>query len=377
MSYTAEFDSVDAEQWHRLLLEFDDASIFQTWVYGAGHWGENNLSHAVIKKDGEIVGLAQSVLIGVPLFGTIMAYVIFGPVCQRRGADRNIEHIKDTIGALRAEYTIRRRLCLRVRLWNYHITDDVRAAIVANGIWKQARPLYATYIIDLSRSENQLRAAMDKKWRANLRKAEQCGLAVSQHNDPDGIRIFIDLHKQMCERKRFSSIFPGLLPDLYRKLPEELKPNIFICWQDNVPVAAAIASGFGDRAFCLNSATGDAALAVRAGHFLQWAMVRWLKATGRYRWYDLYVGAALPGIRRFKRGLVGAKAPEIAMTELEACGHRLSALMVSLGSRLHELRRKLRGPWARRRRRTRVRDRRPAPRAHSGPDAGARGRASR
>ena len=317
VSYRAEIDTVDADQWHRLLLEFDDASIFQTWVYGAAHWGENNLSHAVIKKDGEIVGLAQSVLIGVPLFGRILAYVIFGPACQRRGAGGSAEHLRGTIVALREEYTVRRRLCLRVRLWGYDVSDDVRATILADGGWRETRPLYTTYVLDLSRSESELRAAMDRRWRANLRKAEQSGLVVSQHNDPDGVRIFLDLHRQMQERKGFSTLFPGMLPDLFLKLPEELKPNIFVCWQDGVPVAAAIASAFGNRAFSVNSATGDAALEVRAGHFLQWAIVRWLKECGRYRWYDLYVGAAPAGVRRFKRGLAGNRAAEVAMTEIE------------------------------------------------------------
>ncbi len=377
MPYRAEIDTVDAEQWHRLLLDFDDASIFHTWVYGAAHWGEHNLSHAVIKKDGEVVGLAQSVLIGVPLLGKILAYVIFGAVCQRRGAGSSTEHLKGTIVALREEYTVRRRLCLRVRLWGYDIPDDVRATILADGGWQETRPLYTTYVLDLSRAESELRTAMDKKWRANLRKAEQSGLVVSQRNDPDGIRIFLDLHRQMRERKGFSTVFPGMLPDLFVKLPEELRPNIFVCWRADLPVAAAIASAYGNRAFSLNSATGDAALEVRAGHLLQWTIVRWLKASGRYRWYDLYVGAAPSGIRQFKRGLAGARPAEIAMAEIEASAHPLPALIVRVGSRLHELRRKLKGPLARLRRRTPVRDRRLAPEKHAARDAGVRGRASR
>ena len=377
MSYRAEIDTVDAEQWHRLLLEFDDASIFQTWVYGAAHWGDNNLSHAVIKKDGEIVGLAQSILIGVPLLGRVLAYVIFGPACQRRDAGGNAEHLRGTIVALRDEYTVRRRLCLRVRLWGYEVSDDVRATILADGGWRETKPLYTTYVLDLSRSESELRAAMDRRWRANLRKAEHSGLVVSQHNDPDGVRIFLDLHRQMRERKGFSTVFPGMLPDLFLKLPEELKPNIFVCWQDGVPVAAAIASAFGNRAFSVNSATGDAALEVRAGHFLQWTIVRWLKESGRYRWYDLYVGAAPAGVRRFKRGLAGNRAAEVAMTEIEAGAHPLSTVIVAVGSILHQLRRKLKGPWARLRRQTRVRGLRRVPQKRSARSVAVRARASR
>jgi Acetyltransferase (GNAT) domain len=373
MTYTAEFDTVDAEQWHRLLLEFADATVHQTWLYGAAHWGENNLSHAVVKKDGEVIGLAQAVLVGAPLLGKILAYVIFGPVYQRHGAGDHIEHLKATIAALRAEYAVRRRLCLRLRFWVYDVPGDVHGAVLAEGGWKAARPLHRTYILDLSRSESQLRAALDKKWRANLRKAEQHGLVVAQRNDQDGIRMFLDLHRQMRERKRFVTVFTEMLPDLYRKLPDGLRPQLFLCWQDDVPIAAAIVSTLGRRAFSLNAATGDAALEVRAGYLLQWAIVRWLKAGGQCRWYDLCVGAAPAGVRRFKRGLVGARAPEIVMAELEACPDRRSALIVVVAGRLHELRRKLRGPWARLRSRLPLREGGPV----AGADARPGARASR
>ena len=350
MTYTAEFDTIDAEQWHRLLQEFDDATIFQTCAYGAANWGERNLSHAVIKEDGEVIGLAQVVLIGVPLLGKILAYVMFGPVCQRRGAASNSGHLKATIAALREEYVVHRRLCLRLRPWAYDLSHDARLAILAEGLWREASSLQRTYILDLSRSETQLRAAMDKKWRANLRKAEQSGLIVAPCNDRDGPHIFAELHRQLRERKKFSSPFANMLSGFQTRLPEALRPVIFVCWQDETPVAATVVSALGNRAFTLNAATGDAALAVRAGYLLQWMIVRWLKESGRYRWYDLHGSRSSPGVRQFKRGLVGVKAPEIAMSELEACGPRLLGWTVGAAIRLRELHRKLNAPSTRLRR---------------------------
>jgi hypothetical protein len=351
VTYTAEFDTVDAGEWHRLLQEFDDASIFQTWIYGAAHWGEGNLSHAVVKKGDKVIGLAQPVLVGMPIFGKILAYVIFGPVYRRRDDNDNVEHLLATISALRDEYTVRRRLCLRIRFWAYDLSSEVLTEILADGGWKETGALYRTYILDLSRPESQLRASMAKTWRANLRKAEQCRLAVSQRSDHDGIRVFLELHRQMRERKHFSSIFTDLLPDLYLKLPDRLKPNLFICWRDRIPVSAAVVCVSGNRAFSLNAATGNAALEARAGYFLQWAIIRWLKETGQCRWYDLFVGNTVPGVRQFKRGLVGARAPEIASSEFEACESRLLALIVGLATRFHQLRHRVKGRLARPRRR--------------------------
>ena len=91
MAYSVEIDSLDEQDWHRALSEFDDANLFQTWAYGSSRWGGRNLSHAVVKHNGTTVGLAQVMLIRVPLCGPILGYAIFGPVWQRRGEDRDLD----------------------------------------------------------------------------------------------------------------------------------------------------------------------------------------------------------------------------------------------------------------------------------------------
>lgn len=341
MSYTAEIDSVEQRHWTRLLHEFDDATIFQTWAYGAARWGRDRLSHAVIKQDGEVVGLAQSVLVGVPLLGKMLALVTFGPLWQRRDAPKSTEHLRGAIDLLRQEYVGRRRLCLRLRPWPYDFSQQVAAAMLAEATWQQAESSLTTYILDLSLSESALRRAMDKKWRANLRKAEQYALTVSQETGSNGIRIFTDLHEEMRGRKHVSSDFTDMLPALYEGLPKEHQPTIVVCWRGRVPVASAVVSAIGNRAFYLNAASGSSALEVRAGYFLQWAIVRWLKEKGLCRWYDLYGAMSSPGVRQFKRGLVGARAPEIAVEEFEACESRLAAFVVRSGSLLNERYRKL------------------------------------
>ncbi len=127
MSYTAEIDTVDEEQWQRLLGQFDDASIFQTWTYGSARWGERHLSHAVIRDGGEAIALAQIILLGMPLLGGILAYAIFGPVWQRHGRAPDVGSLAKTMIALREAYAVQRRLCLRLRWWGYDLPDDVRS----------------------------------------------------------------------------------------------------------------------------------------------------------------------------------------------------------------------------------------------------------
>ena len=78
--------------------------------------------------------------------------------------------------------------------------------------------------------------------------------------------------------------------------------------------------------------------------------MRWLKEHGLCRWYDLHGIMSHPGVRQFKRGLVGAKAPEIPIKEFEACESHIAAFVVRAGSRLNarHLKLWLRSPWLRR-----------------------------
>ena len=145
----------------------------------------------------------------------------------------------------------------------------------------------------------------------------------------------------MQRRKRFVSSFLKMFPVILEALPMEWKPRIFVCWYSNQPVACAIVSVIGDQAFYLNGASGDSGLDVRGGYYLQWEIVRWLKQRGLCRWYDLNGGLENPGVRRFKRGLIGAKAQPISMNDFEACGDSRNALIVRIVASLYSAHRKL------------------------------------
>src|SRR5664280_2205414 len=99
--YTVSVDQISKIEWERLLLEFDDATIYQTWSYGAIRWGQANLSHIVIKHKGEIIAAAQLRIVKIPLLKTGIAYLPWGPMWQRRGQQININVFQKIISALK------------------------------------------------------------------------------------------------------------------------------------------------------------------------------------------------------------------------------------------------------------------------------------
>ena len=83
--YSIETGNISEAEWNGLLAQFDDATIYQTHAYGAVRWGSDKLSHAVVRRNGEIVGAAQAVIYKVPLIPAGIAYIPWGPLWRKRG----------------------------------------------------------------------------------------------------------------------------------------------------------------------------------------------------------------------------------------------------------------------------------------------------
>ena len=238
MSYTAEIDSVGQQQ----------------WIACCSRPGQN-LSHAVIKKDGEVVGVAQVVVVGA---------------APRQSAGAR----------------------------------DLRAALAPARRAQKHRP---------------------PSWRDQRASRGICGAPASVlAGSPLAVRLLPKRWRRPC-----SPSAPGGRSDC------RPSPTSSIC---PAPKASygAVCRRSANRAFYLHGADGNASLELRAGYILQWAIVRWLKERSLCRWYDLNGAMSSPGVRQFKRGLVGARAREIAVTDYDACESPLAALVIRSGRQWNE-----------------------------------------
>ena len=113
-SFTALVDHVTEAEWNSLLDRFADASIYQTWAYGAVSWGESQLSHLVLLRDGAPVAIAQLRIVRVPVIGSGIAYVRWGPVFRPKDSQCDPAVWHAATEALIEEYVRRRGLTLRV-----------------------------------------------------------------------------------------------------------------------------------------------------------------------------------------------------------------------------------------------------------------------
>lgn len=330
--WQVEVDRVTPDEWSQTLDLFEDANLYQTWSYGGIRWGRKNLSHLLLKRNGEVVGMAQLRIIRPTRLNFGMAYLRWGPLCHRRGTELEADVAVGMARALHHEYVCKRRLLLQI-LPNAFL-DSARGALFQSafsGFRQDPRTsanLYRTFILDLTPPLEELRRNLDKKWRNQLTRAEKNGLKVVAGSGTEEFRAFSVLYKQMRNRKTFeTTVKIEEFEELQQDLPSAHRMRILICEQEGVPVAAVVASAMGNSAIYVLGATSDNGLNAKGSYLLQWTLIQWLKKNG-VREYDLggIDPEQNPGVYHFKRGLSGTDVCQLS--PLVGCNSAVSFAVV-------------------------------------------------
>lgn len=336
--WNVEVDSSTPSAWSEMLDLFNDANIYQTWSYGLVRWEAKNLSHIVVKRNGEVVGMAQVRIIRPTRFKFGMAYLRWGPVCERRDIPLDQEVLTFMSRALEEEYVENRRLLLHVIPNAF--AGSPRGDLFQAGFSRFKATLtsidsYRTFLVDLAPPIEELRRSLDAKWRNKLTQSEKKGLKVIAGSEPELYRAFCEIYYEMRKRKAFdTTVDVEEFARIQEDLPESHRMQVLICEQEGAPVAGIVCSAMGESAIYLLGATTDRGLNSKGAYLLQWTMIQWLKARG-VRWYDLggIDPEHNPGVYSFKKGLSGADV--IQLCPLVACNSFVSAAVVGAGLALH------------------------------------------
>lgn len=315
--WKVEVDSATPTEWAEMLDMFNDANIYQTWSYGSVRWGEENLSHIVLKRDGEPLGIAQVRIVRPTRLKFGIAYLRWGPLCERGDRSLSPEVVRAMAEALEEEYVRKRKLFLRI-LPNA-FSGSARAGAIRTGLSRftpeplVAENTYRTFVVDLAPSIPELRKSLDPKWRNKLSGAERNNLEVIAGSGNTEYQIFSQIYSNMRQRKEFdTTVDVKEFGRIQEDLPERHRMYVLIAQNAGVPVSGLVASAIGDSAIYLLGATSDAGLHSKGAYLLHWHLIDWLKAKGT-KWYDLggIDPEKNPGVYQFKRGFSGADIHQI------------------------------------------------------------------
>ena len=332
--FTAHVDQTTEAEWNSALGGFTDANIYQTWAYGAVSWGEGQLSHVVLQRDRAPVALAQLRIVRVPVIGSGIAYVRWGPLCTPEGSTWDPIVWRAITAALVREYVVRRGLVLRV-VPNTFLQDPAASAIRSMcgelGLVEDAAARKDhTLRVDLRPSVEALRRQLSGRWRRQLSIAERNHLEIVEGRTDDLYEQFLKLYREMMARKQFdTSVDAHEFRRIQQRLPESQKMMTLICFANGSPVAGLVVATVGNTAIYLLAATGNDGLHARGSYLLQWHAVQRLKELGR-EWYDLggVNQEVNPGVFTFKSGMGGEEACQMGRYQLS--GTPFSEMSVSL-----------------------------------------------
>jgi lipid II:glycine glycyltransferase (peptidoglycan interpeptide bridge formation enzyme) len=342
--YTSEVDTVDEATWCRILGKFADANIYQTWPYSAVTSSGRNVSHLILRKNGEIIAAAQARIAKLPLISVGIAYVRWGPLWRHTATATDEETFRQAIRALRNEFSCKRGLVLRLFPIVYDNDPPSLTTILAEEGFSSvgAETRSRTILMDINPPLETLRQGMNSHWKRELKLAERNRLEVVEGSDDGLFGMFIEIYREMVSRKRFSE---GNDINQFRlmqaQLPENLKMNIMLCKSEQGICAGVVYSAVGNTALYLFGATSNVGKKSNGSYLLQWRLIEKAKEAGRTV-YDLngINPAKNPGTYKFKNDLAGQHGRDVHFVgRFDSHASFLSHACIQLGDKLKAIQR--------------------------------------
>ena len=301
-------EAVTDAVWEDHVSGFDGACQEQLTTFSRHRWPGMAQEAMVFRAGTEIVGGCLVMIQRLPLGAASIAIAKWGPILARVGTADDRRVYAAMVDALVEEYAVRRRMM--VSILPRASTGPGNAEhehLIARGFRPGAAlPFPDRYFVNLGLDPDAQRKSFEQKWRYHLNKSQKADLAFV-HAGPERLPEFDALYGAMLGRKRFNDHSAyETVPALMAMRNETLRPAHFLVTHQGKTVAGALIFTAGDEAVYLYGATTDEALALRAGYFLHWNIICWLKENTAARWYDLGGTDGFSGLHQFKKGMVGS-----------------------------------------------------------------------
>jgi lipid II:glycine glycyltransferase (peptidoglycan interpeptide bridge formation enzyme) len=186
----------------------------------------------------------------------------------------------------------------------YHISSNPQ-------LLPSHHPLFTkyTFLLDLTKSEDELLKAMHPKTRYNIKVAAKRGVSITVDNSPRAFNAYLNLTQETTSRQGFYAHNPQYHKTMWQIMHEAGIASLWTASYDDEILAAWIIFSWKDTLYYPYGATSRNKREVMAPNLLLWEIARWGKTHG-YRVFDLW-GALGPnpderdpwfGFHRFKAG---------------------------------------------------------------------------
>ena len=341
---------VGGSEWDHTIAGFDAVCQEQMHTFAVTRWPTVVQEPMLFLQNGEVVGGALVMVQKLPLGLGKIAVAKWAPMLKDASRpDADAIHA-GMIEAMIADYADTRGQMLSV-LPRASVTETNHEfeRLVARGFKRGSVLGFPNrYIVNLRLSDEEQRKSFQQTWRRQLNKSEKAGLSF-EHAPPEAVGDFEALYNAMTDRKQFTDHSAyETVPALMNIDVPALRPEVFYVRHEGELVGGALIFKAGDRAVYLYGATNDKALPLRAGYFMHWHIIRWLRDNTTATWYDLGGTDGFQGLHQFKKGMVGdagviQPVPPVANYASKPLAYLLGAGAFWGRDTYHALRRKIDG----------------------------------
>ena len=324
------------EEWYQIISQFEDLSLAQMWEYAEakaklGPW--KPIRH-LFWKGNEIVGVAQGVMRTIPLLKRGLVWICRAPLWKKNGKTGNLVLMREMLNDLRKYWINERNMYLLIQP---PLLDKQENRLLMKKIgFHPYQPLfkYASAVIDLTKSQGELRKGLKQKWRNCLNKAERLGISCVCGTSKELIETLLYDYQELLHCKKFRTpITPTLIRTLQNLLPNKYKMWVFAAKKEKKHLGSVLIARYGHSCMYLVGAVNESGKKLNAGQFLLWQSICKMRELG-YKKFD--VGGfnpekTPPGILHFKQGLGGK--PYRLIERFEAYDNKLLAWLIKTAIR--------------------------------------------
>ena len=309
-------DVRDQATWDGALLRLPQPHVLQSWAWGESKaqtewrarrllWLENGHPIAAAAL------LVRRLRVGRAGLPVAVAYVPKGPLLDWADSGLSEAVLHSLERAARRAGAIFLKIDPDVRP-DEPLGEATLATLLRHGWRSSAEQIQFrnTVINDLSPDEESLLAAMKPKWRYNIRLAEKRSVCV-RGGSPADLPLFYAMYVETGRRDHFLVRPYSYYQQIWEPFLAQGLAHLLLAQVDGAPVAGVILFRFGTTSWYFYGASTAQSRPLMPNYALQWAAMRWAKATGctRYNWWGapdvLDESDPMWGVYRFKAGFGG------------------------------------------------------------------------
>ncbi len=301
----------------RPITKQDQYDKLVTHVIESWEWGEARktlgipvLRYGIFEK-GKLVKTFQITLHKIPFINKYVGYLPKGPLPDKELAEalKEIGHENN---------------CAFIKLEPNIEISNVKSQM-SNIFLKSPKPLFTKYnfVLDLTKSEQELLKNMHPKTRYNIRVAQKHGVKVEERNDDEAFKTYLRLYFETTKRQGYHGHNEIYHKKIWETLRDAGMARILIASLNKEPLTAWMLLNFKDTLYYPYGGSSKSRPEVMSNNLICWEAIKLGKKLG-LRKFDMW-GALGPdanpnnpwfGFHRFKLGFGGKLVEYIGTYDL-------------------------------------------------------------